>query len=167
MGDWLREAAALTTRVFLHGLESSSQGVKGAFFKARYPGMIVEDFSGSFEQRMAKLRDILQDKDDLIIVGSSYGGLMAAVFACERPKKIRRLILLAPALNHMPPASCSGLKLDFPVIIYHGSQDEVVPPEPVHTLARKLFTDLTYHLVEDDHSLHRTFLTIDWDALLS
>ena len=157
----------MTTRVFLHGLESSSQGVKGAFFKASYPGMIVEDFSGSFEERMARLREILQDKDDLILVGSSYGGLMAAVFACETAKKIRRLILLAPALNHMPPASCSGLKLDLPVIVYHGSQDEVVAAEPVHTLARNLFTDLTYHLVEDDHSLHQTFFTIDWDALLS
>ena len=156
----------MTTRVFLHGLESSSQGVKGAFFKARYPDMIVEDFFGSFEQRMAKLSVILKDKEDLILVGSSFGGLMAAVFACETAKKIRRLILLAPALNHMPPGSCPGLKLDFPVIIYHGSQDEVVAAGPVHTLARNLFTDLAYHLVEDDHSLHRTFFILPWDELL-
>ena len=92
---------------------------------------------------------------------------MASVFTCERSKKIRRLILLAPALNHLPPETGRVLKLDFPVILYHGSQDEVVPPGPVHTLARNLFTNLNYHLVEDDHSLHRTFFTVDWDALLS
>ena len=153
--------------VFIHGLESSGQGVKGAFFKARYPRMIVEDFSGSFEERMAKLDALLADKDDMTLIGSSYGGLMAAVFACRNEKKIAKLILLAPALNHMPPEICRGLKLDFPVIVYHGNRDEVVPPGPVHDFARKIFTDLTYHLVQDDHALHQTFFTLAWDDLLS
>ncbi|MBU4011263.1 MAG: alpha/beta hydrolase, partial [Proteobacteria bacterium] len=63
--------------VFIHGLESSGRGVKGSFFKNNYPEMIVEDFSGDFDERMLRLNAILALKSDLIIIGSSYGGLMA------------------------------------------------------------------------------------------
>ena len=161
----------MPSRVFIHGLESSGQGVKGAFFKEKYPDMIVEDFTGSFEERMARLNALLKNRDDLILVGSSYGGLMASVFACRTRnrtrKKIKKLVLLAPALNHMPSETRGRIKLDFPVTLYHGDRDNVVPPGPVYEIARKMFTDLTYHLVDDDHSLHRTFFTILWDELLS
>ena len=161
----------MPSRVFIHGLESSGQGVKGTFFKEKYPDMIVRDFTGNFEERMDRLNILLKDKDDLILVGSSYGGLMASVFACRTRnrtrKKIKRLVLLAPALNHMPSEAGGQIKLDFPVTIYHGDRDNVVPPGPVYEIARKMFTDLTYHLVDDDHSLHQTFFTIPWDELLS
>ena len=133
--------------------------------------MIVEDFRGNFEERMDMLNVLLKNKDNLILVGSSYGGLMASVFACRTRnrtrKKIKRLVLLAPALNHMPSEARGRIKLDFPVTIYHGSRDNVVPPGPVYEIARKMFTNLTYHLVDDDHSLHQTFFTILWDELLS
>ena len=133
--------------------------------------MIVGDFRGNFEERMAKLNALLINKDDLILVGSSYGGLMASVFACRTRnrtrKKIKKLVLLAPALNHMPSETRGLIKLDFPVTIYHGDRDNVVPPGPVYEIAKKMFTDLTYHLVGDDHSLQQTFFTILWDELLS
>jgi pimeloyl-ACP methyl ester carboxylesterase len=155
------------TLVFIHGLDSSSRGTKGAFFQARYPRMIVEDFEGPFEERMAKLEILLADKDGLTLIGSSLGGLMAVVFSFRHVEKIAKLILLAPALNHLPPEMCRDLKLDFPVVIYHGNHDEVVPPGPVHDIARQIFTNLTYHLVEDDHSLHEIFFSLAWDDLLS
>lgn len=157
----------ITTRVFIHGLDGSRQGEKGSFFRERYPGMIVEDYLGDFEERMAKLNAVLAAKDDLVLVGSSYGGLMAAVFACRNVAKIRKLILLAPALNYLPPETCGATGCDFPVILYHGSRDEVVPPGPVQKIAARLFIYLTYNLVDDDHSLHQTFFSLDWDALLS
>ncbi len=158
---------AQTTTVFIHGLDSSSRGTKGAFFQARYPRMIVEDFEGPFEERMAKLETLLTDKDGLTLIGSSLGGLMAAVFSFRHVEKIAKLILLAPALNHLPPEMCRNLKLNFPVVIYHGNRDETVPPGPVHDIARQIFTNLTYHLVEDDHSLHQIFFSLAWDDLLS
>ncbi len=77
------------TRAFIHGLESSSQGTKGVFFTERYPDMIIEDFVGTFNQRMNKLNKLLSDKANLILVGSSYGGLMATVYACNYAEKIR------------------------------------------------------------------------------
>ena len=64
----------MATRVFIHGLESSSKGTKGVFFRERYPDMIIEDFHGTLEQRMDKLNSLLYKKSSLIMVGSSYGG---------------------------------------------------------------------------------------------
>ncbi|MBN1380392.1 MAG: alpha/beta hydrolase [Deltaproteobacteria bacterium] len=92
----------MTTRVFIHGLESSSQGTKGVYFRSKYPDMIVEDYTGPLENRMVRLNGLLADKTDLILVGSSYGGLMAAIYACDHPEKVKKLILLAPALDLTP-----------------------------------------------------------------
>jgi len=155
------------TRVFIHGLESSSQGTKGLFFRSKYPDMIVEDFIGAFHERMDKLNTLLINKSDLIIVGSSYGGLMATVYAFNNYDKIKKLILLAPALNIEEFTTLyRDKKLHIPVTVYHGRHDDVVPPLPVYDIARTIFTQLQHYMVDDDHSLHGTFSLIDWDMLL-
>ncbi len=145
------------TRVFIHGLDSSSRGTKGTFFRGRYPEMLMEDFSGPLEARMAHLTDSLAGKGDLILVGSSYGGLMAALFACRNQTRVRRLILLAPALGHADFSPWYTTPLQMPVILYHGRRDTVVPPEPTRRVAERLFRNLETHLVDDDHDLHRIF----------
>ncbi len=154
------------TRVFIHGLESSSQGTKGMYFRNKYPDMMIEDFTGPFAQRMDKLNDLLRDKTDIIIVGSSYGGLMAAVYTFNNERKVKKLILLAPAINLVEFNPYLKKKLNTPVMIYHGSRDDVVPPASVEDIARIVFSDLQYHLVVDDHSLHDTFEHMGWDDLL-
>lgn len=153
------------TRVFIHGLDSSSRGTKGSFFRERYPGMFMEDYSGSLAERMAKLEKDLSGRGDLILVGSSYGGLMAALFACRHEARVRGLILLAPALGHSDFDDCRK-PLQIPVTLYHGRFDEVVPPEPTRRIADRLFANLDHHIVEDDHNLHQVFPGMDWDALL-
>jgi pimeloyl-ACP methyl ester carboxylesterase len=155
------------TRVFIHGLESSSQGAKGVFFRERYPDMIIEDFIGPLEERMKKLNRNLKGAEDLILVGSSFGGLMAAIYACENENRVKKLILLSPALHIVDLAPCLSRKVQIPVILFHGRQDDVVPPAPVEAIARRIFARLDYHLVDDDHSLHVTFPLMDWDALVA
>jgi pimeloyl-ACP methyl ester carboxylesterase len=154
------------TRVFIHGLDSSSRGTKGNFFRERYPEMLMEDFTGPLEARMAHLTESLAGKGNLILVGSSYGGLMAALFACRQRNRVRRLILLAPALGHADFNPWYSTPLLIPVMLYHGRRDTVVPPGPTRQLAKRLFRNLESHLVEDDHDLHRTFPTLAWDRLL-
>lgn len=153
------------TLVFIHGLESTAQGAKGRFFAKKFPQMIIENYTGYFDSRMRKLKDVLAGKMDLIIVGSSYGGLMAVQFAIENESRVKRLILLAPALNlaeFKPPVN----PLNLPVVIYHGSDDDVVNPRMVKEVADKYFRSLEYHLVKDDHVLHKTFPLLDWKKLL-
>jgi pimeloyl-ACP methyl ester carboxylesterase len=154
------------TRVFIHGLVSSSRGTKGLFFRARYPDMIIEDFRGPLDQRMEKLNKVTANKESLIMVGSSYGGLMAAIFAFNSQERVKKLILLAPALVSEGFEPYLQRRIDVPVIIYHGREDDVVPLAPVHAIAGRVFENLTFNMVDDDHVLSKTFQSIDWDNLL-
>jgi hypothetical protein len=153
-------------RVFIHGLESTSQGTKGLYFQARYPGMMIGDYEGSLENRMTRLERELDDKMNLILVGSSFGGLMAAIHTCTHPESVQRLILLAPALNLPDFEPYTAKAVTTPAIGYHGRNDDVVPIAPVMMIAEKVFANLEYHVVDDDHSLHETFAGMDWDRLL-
>jgi predicted esterase len=155
------------TRVFIHGLEGSSRGTKGAFFRERYPEMIIEDFDGPFPQRMEKLESLLAGKNDLILVGSSYGGLMSAVYACLHEGRVKKLILLAPALHLSEYQPYRNIKLHMPIAIFHGLRDDVVPLETIRTIAKQLFENHTFNTFDDDHSLHDTFAALEWDVLLS
>jgi hypothetical protein len=56
--------------------------------------------------------------------------------------------------------------LHIPIAIFHGLWDEVVPLEAVRLVAEELFENCSFNMVDDDHSLHSTFATLDWDALL-
>ncbi len=153
-------------RVFIHGLESSSQGNKARYFREKYPDMLIEDYRGPLDRRMAKLEKLLAGKQDLIIVGSSYGGLMAAMYTCRHPEDVRKLVLLAPALDLDDFTPFQSRNLDVATTIFHGRNDDVVPLNPVRDIARRVFTNLSFNILEDDHPLSATFETLDWDDLL-
>ena len=152
--------------VFIHGLESTSQGVKGQFFRKYFPEIILEDYTGNFDQRMRKLSGLLAGKNNLILVGSSYGGLMAAQFTLQNEDRVQKMILLAPALNLPEFSPTAGQPLHLPVIIYHGTNDNIVDPYIVKSIAGKVFRQLEHHLVCDDHSLTKTFPSLDWGKML-
>ena len=155
------------TRIFLHGLESSNKGAKATFLRATFPDMVIPDFSGSLSERMASLKIILSGKKDLIMIGSSFGGLMATMYAMEKTEVVGRLVLLAPALN-FPEFSQYELKsLEIPTRLIIGKDDSVTPVREVLPLARKIFTDLAYDEVDDDHFLAKTFRDFDWQDLLT
>ena len=152
--------------LYLHGLDSSGQTYKARLVRSVFPDLIAPDFTGTVEQRMAQLEPILGAAANWTLIGSSLGGLMAALFATRHPTQVRKLLLLAPALMlpefsaHPPPA------VDIPTVIVHGRQDVVVPPAQIRPLAEAVFRVLTYQIVDDDHRLHRTAETLDWKALI-
>ncbi len=157
----------MSVKIFLHGLESSSQGTKGVFFRERYPDMIIPTFTGDLQERMEKLNDILSGKSDIRFVGSSFGGLMASLFAMEDETRVNKMVLLAPAINLIGLTTDRSKTISVPVWIYHGKDDQVIPLGEVESIADKIFLNLSFHAVDDDHLLHGTFKTIDWDKLLS
>jgi len=157
----------MACRMFIHGLESSNQGTKAVFFRETYPGMVTPLFTGPLPQRMDKLHSILSDQAGIILVGSSFGGLMATMFAMENEERVRRLILLAPAIHWMEFTSHRESRLALPVWIYHGRQDDVIAIKEVEKAAETLFADFRFNAVDDDHYLHKTFRKIPWDELLS
>ena len=132
--------------------------------------------TGPLEERMKALYPILDGKKDWTIIGSSFGGLMGAIFTCEHPDQVQKLVLLAPALMLPEFASfldastslSTGLEpVTVPTIIIHGKQDTVVPPEEVRAIAQKVFTNLTYQSVDDDHRLNLAVDTLDWKTILA
>lgn len=153
--------------IFLHGLEGTSQGAKATLLRGLFPAMRIPDFRGSLEERMAVLYPILGDQKVWTLVGSSFGGLMAAIFTCQRPAQVRKLVLMAPALILPQFAASHPAPVNVPTILYHGRQDQVVPLEPTRRLAQQYFRDLTFHEVDDEHGLYKTAHEIDWPALLS
>lgn len=152
--------------IFLHGLESSGNGTKGRYFFERYPQMLRPDFSGDLLSRLVQLEEIVAGEDDLVLIGSSYGGLLATVFASKYPDRVRRLVLLAPALNFPEFSLVESGGVTVPVFLVIGRDDTVTPEEEVVSLARRIFTDLRLSVVADDHFLHQTFPELDWRTLL-
>ena len=129
--------------------------------------MITPDFTGSFEERMKQLQPILGRKKNWIIIGSSFGGLMGTVFTCKHPTQVKKLILLAPALLREQFASYLDLEpVSVPTVIIHGMLDDVVPMDPVRSIADKLFTNMQHIVVDDGHRLHKAFEEIDWNEIL-
>jgi len=153
--------------MYIHGSESNSNSGKARQFREWFPGMVTPDFKGSFDERMSQLHGMISDTTGWTLIGSSYGGLMATVFALDHESQLRKLVLLAPALTLDPLASISQLAtISVPTILIHGTLDTVVPFEPVRQFAQRLFTNLTIHIVEDDHRLHKTAHELNWKSIL-
>ncbi|MFX0140067.1 MAG: alpha/beta hydrolase [Candidatus Hodarchaeota archaeon] len=161
--------------IFIHGLESSGKGFKGQFFRRVFPECLTPDFEeynpkisikALLEKRMTQLNLILEDKDPWIIIGSSFGGLMGALYTCQNPKKISKLILLAPYLSlpELNPNKYSSVNV--PVIVFHGERDRVAPINQSRSLAELIFTNLIYNIVNDNHYLHKTVKRINWRKLI-
>ncbi|HEX7620533.1 MAG TPA: alpha/beta hydrolase [Anaerolineales bacterium] len=153
--------------IFIHG----SGGDKSQTYKARllrelFPGIVTPDFDGDLVERMAQLRAILGKGTGWILIGSSLGGLMAALFANEFPKQVQKLVLLAPALSLTELAEIPPASITIPTIIVQGTMDELIHLPAAQEIAEKVFTHLTYLVVQDDHRLHKTAEKLDWKSLL-
>lgn len=153
-------------KIFLHGLDSSSQGNKGRFFQEHFREISCPDFSGDLQARLDQLDAVCASHNGpLLLIGSSFGGLMATCYAIAHPDQVARLILLAPALNfadYTPPPQ----PIAIPTLLIIGEQDQVTPANLVVPLAQQTFSRLETLLVNDDHLLRATFPGLDWSGLL-
>ena len=161
--------------IFIHGLESSGKGFKGQLLRKEIAECIAPDFEEynpniSMELllkiRMEQLYAILKDKEPWVIIGSSFGGLMATLYTLKNPDKISKLILLAPYLLIPELNSKIYSPVNVPVIIFHGKYDRIVSLRQTRSYAEKLFTNLKYNIVDDDHFLHKTVESVDWKLLI-
>lgn len=139
--------------LFCHGLESEPHGSK--YQALRNAGFNVDapDFRGkNLAERVAILKPLLED--DLLVVGSSYGGITAVLAAMQTSCRLRGLVLCAPALERKEPPNLSPdeLQVTAPTIIVHGTQDYVVPVEVSRRFAQKSGVSLIE--TPDGHRLH-------------
>ena len=153
--------------IFIHGYESSGHGFKGNYFRSIFPKMITPNFTGELLERMEQLKNILKTEKKWIFIGSSFGGLMGTLYMMENPDKVEKAVLMAPALvSPLIPENFKLKKIENPVVIFHGKNDDVVPLEPVKKFAEDYFKNYDYNLVDDDHRLQATTKSIEWKKLL-
>jgi len=146
------ESTPPRTRVqFIHGLEGSPQGTKALFlakhFDTRTPAMDTGDFAGC----IALHARIIDEFAPEVLVGSSFGGAVAVALLAKGLWRGPTL-LLAPAQRHFGVAESLAPRV--PVIIAHGTRDDVVDIEGSRGLARSSSAEWAELLeVDDDHRL--------------
>ncbi len=97
--------------LYLHGFASSPQSSKATFFASRLaalgayvdvPDLNEPDFSTLTLTRMIQqvvARIDARPGEPVALIGSSLGGFVAVQTSVERPERVDRMILMAPALD--------------------------------------------------------------------
>ena len=136
---------------FVHGLEGSPQGSKARLFAEHFdactPAMDTSDFESCVAVHAAMLRSFRPD----VLVGSSFGGSVAAELLRRGDWRGPTLLLAQAALHYDPAARLpEGVR----VWLVHGLRDDLVPPEQSRELARTGSAELVKLIeVDDDHPL--------------
>ncbi|MEB3226132.1 MAG: YqiA/YcfP family alpha/beta fold hydrolase [Synechococcus sp.] len=93
----------MTRTLYLHGFASSPQSRKAQYFAENIPGLLIPDLNQEDFGSLTISRQLEQIQPLLIepsyIIGSSLGGLTAAILAEQFPERVRKIILLAPAFQ--------------------------------------------------------------------
>jgi uncharacterized protein len=103
-----RDPSGIMRVVYLHGFASSPLSSKAQFFRGQFaacgvPMEIPRLDEGRFEELTisGQLRVIQHavGEGPAILMGSSLGGYLAALYAARHPSQIEKLVLLAPAFQ--------------------------------------------------------------------
>ena len=97
-----------TSLFYLHGFASGPDSSKGQFFRQRFaelgyelklPDLTEGDFENTTLARQLVLLDRLAGTAPAVLIGSSMGAYLAALFAARHPKRVPGVVLLAPAFD--------------------------------------------------------------------
>lgn len=136
--------------LFLHGLESGPFGTKYTYLKNVGLDVFSPDMTGkNIDERVSIVKPIIKDFD--VVVGSSFGGLTAALCSHNDMKAV----LLAPAFNmidYKPNVLGKGF-------IIHSPTDGIVP---INTSKDFVSNNKNWKLIEvdDDHRLNNHLVLI-------
>lgn len=143
--------------VYAHGLHGRPDGIKPtALQDAGFPVVAPDCRECSLEERV-RLIEWESAKGNVLLIGSSYGGLAALVVATLNAKRICGMILIAPALLGAEPPVDDPEQLvippDLPTIVIHGKADEVVPIDVSRRLVARSGDNAQLIEVDDTHQL--------------
>jgi predicted esterase YcpF (UPF0227 family) len=156
---------------FLHGYQSSPDGEKAIIFKKtlkaipiKYQDNAPEDLVIS--KALHRISDAIKNDQQVVLIGSSLGGFLAASTALTHPT-VRHIILLNPAiipldvdlhtiqgipygiLKEMKDPRLFEQRISAAITILRGTQDDIVPDQWILSFAKA--QQATIQLYNDDH----------------
>lgn len=156
---------------YIHGYQSSPDGEKATLLKETIQAIPICYREGSPEELvisecLSRISEAIENDQQVILIGSSLGGFLAASTARTHPN-VTQLILLNPAI--IPPeidlTTITGVplrilkdmrdprlfqeKIPAAITILRGTLDDVVPDEWIVSFAQA--QNATIQLYNDDH----------------
>jgi predicted alpha/beta hydrolase family esterase len=153
-------------------LVASLQAELGADYEVRYPRMPNEDDPHYAAWRPAIEKELAALDDDAILVGHSIGGTMLVNVLAEQwtGSKLGALFLIAAPFvgdggwpsDEFNSSEDLGLKLpkNAPVHIYHGLEDEEVPPAHADLYASAIPQAKVHRVTGRDHQFNNDLLEV-------
>ena len=143
--------------VWAHGLWGSPNGSKVTAIRESGIEVISPDFN---EMELVDRVELLKETIDIgnvVLAGSSWGGLACALTAMQIPEKLKGLLLLAPALHYPESPNDEPEKLiapdSVPVTIIHSTTDDIVPISASKNYIERSGNNVQLIEVEDNHVL--------------
>ena len=160
---------------YIHGYLSAPNSVKGTLFRKtlnaipiKYGDCKPEDIVIS--DCLKRISDFIKDDKNVVLIGSSLGGFLAASTALDN-SSVKKLILLNPAvipslsdidknkdvprsiLKDMIDKRLFEQQLDAEITILVGTEDIVIPREWILKFAS--FQEAVVYFLHDDHSFSK------------
>ena len=150
--------------IWAHGLWGSPNGSKVTAIRESGIEVLSPDFNNMELDERVDILNELVSKEEVVLVGSSYGGLACALVAQQQPKQVKGMLLLAPAL-HLPESPNTDPENliapnNFPISIIHSITDEIVPISASKDYMERSGNNLSLIEVEDSHVLENSFSII-------
>ena len=154
--------------VWAHGLWGSPNGSKVTAIRESGIEVISPDFNEMELVNRVELLEKTIEIGDVLLAGSSWGGLACALTAQKRPDKLKGLLLLAPALHYPEPPNDNPNNLiapdNIPITIIHSKTDDIVPISASEDYAKRSGNSVNLIVVEDSHVLENSIELIISEA---
>ena len=154
--------------VWAHGLWGSPNGSKVTAIRESGIEVISPDFN---EMELIDRVELLKETIEIgnvVLAGSSWGGLVCALTAMQIPEKLKGLLLLAPALHYPESPNDEPEKLiapdSVPVTIIHSTTDDIVPISASKNYIERSGNNVQLIEVEDNHVLENSIELIISEA---
>ena len=154
--------------VWAHGLWGSPNGSKVTAIRESGIEVISPDFN---EMELIDRIELLKETIEIgnvVLAGSSWGGLACALTAMQIPEKLKGLLLLAPALHYPESPNDKPEKLiapdSVPVTIIHSTTDDIVPISASKNYIERSGNNVQLIEVEDNHVLENSIELIISEA---
>lgn len=157
---------------YIHGYQSSPDSAKGTLFKEKLNAVAINYRDCRPEEIvisdcLKRITIEIENDNDVVLIGSSFGGFLAAKTALENPN-VKQIILLNPAIippsadltkiQGMPQRILSDMqdkhlfkeKIASKIFILVGTEDDVIPSNWSFEFAKA--QEAIIRFLHDDHS---------------